>query len=148
MIETDVAMKLKETQARLGQILQQKINEYDLNIGLLHLAILVEKYPNASQKELAGKMRFTEGAMSTAVKRLIKLNILEQIPLETDLRYNRLIVTKKGNCLIKDYKEYIFQVYKDIFLGFEDDELKILDNFLEKINANLEIINNKYNKTE
>lgn len=148
MFETDVAMQLKETQARLGQILQHKIDEYDLNIGLLHLAMLVEKFPEASQKELSCKMRFTEGAMSTAVKRLLKQNILEQIPLETDMRYNRLIVTDKGKSLIKDYKDYIFNLYKNIFVGFESDELSLLSNFLQKINGNLENINNKYNESK
>lgn len=143
MFETDVAMQLKEINTKLAQLMQQKINKYDLRIGLLHLAILVKKYPEKNQKDLAKEMRFTEGAMSHCVKRLIQENILEQIPLETDMRYNRLTVTEKGENFIKEYEDYIFDVYKDIFMGFNDDELKDLDIYLKKINSNLENIQNR-----
>lgn len=126
MFESDVAMQLKEINTRIAQLMQQKINKYDLRIGLLHLAMLVKKYPDKNQKDLAKEMRFTEGAMSHAVKRLIQKNILKQIPLETDMRYNRLEVTQKGENFIKDYESYILKVYKDIFIGFNDDELNEL----------------------
>lgn len=142
MLETDVAMQLKEINTRLAQLMQQKINEYNLRISLLHLAMLVKKYPHMNQKDLAKEMRFTEGAMSHCVKRLIQEDILKQIPLETDMRYNRLVVTKKGEKFIKDYESFIQQVYKSIFMGFEEDELKELDKYLKKINKNLEMIGN------
>lgn len=142
MFETDVAMQLKEIHTRLAQIMQQKVNEYDLRIGLVHLTMLVKRYPEKSQKELAKVMKFTESAMSHSVKRLIQEDILEQIPLESDMRYNRLQVTKKGESFIKDYESYIFNVYKDIFIGFDNAELDELDRYLKRINVNLEKINN------
>lgn len=143
MFETDVAMQLKELNTKLAQLMQQKVNKYNLRIGLLHLAILVKKYPDKNQKNLAKEMRFTEGAMSHCVKRLIQENILEQIPLASDMRYNRLAVTKKGENFIRDYENYIHEVYKNIFLGFDNDELKKLDKYLKKINTNIEKINIK-----
>jgi DNA-binding MarR family transcriptional regulator len=143
MFETDVAMQLKETHTRLTQLMQQKVNKYDLRIGLLHLAMLVKRYPDKNQKDLAKEMRFTEGAMSHSVKRLIQEDILEQIPLQSDMRYNRLVVTKKGENFIKDSESYILKVYKDIFIGFKDDELNELDKYLKRINSNLEKISNE-----
>lgn len=143
MFETDVAMQLKEINTKLTQLMQQKLNKYDLRIGLVHLAMLVKEYPDKNQKYLAKEMRFTEGAMSHSVKRLIQENILEQIPLETDMRYNRLKVTKKGENFIKDYESYIHKVYKEIFIGFNDDELSELDKYLKRINSNLQKISNK-----
>ena len=142
MFETDVAMQLKEINTRLAQIMQQKVNEYDLRIGLVHLTMLVKRYPEKSQKELAKVMKFTESAMSHSVKKLIQEDILEQIPLESDMRYNRLQVTNKGESFIKDYESYIFNVYKDIFIGFDNAELDELDRYLKRINVNLEKINN------
>lgn len=140
MLERDVAMSLKSVHAGMVSIMQQKINEYDLRIGLLHLAIMVKKYPEKSQKELAKEMKFTEGAMSQSVKRLIKENILEQIPLERDMRYNRLVVTPKGETLINDYEEYLVKVYEDLFIGFKEEELVLFDNFLKKVRNNMNII--------
>lgn len=141
MIETDVAMQLKETHQKIGQILQHKIEEYGIPFGLLFLTIRINNNPDSSQKELAEQMRFTEGAMSSAVKRLIKLNMLKQVPLESDLRYNRLVVTELGKSMIDDYKEYVVKKYQDIFVGFNEDELERLQISLLKINKNLDKMN-------
>lgn len=144
MFERDVAMKLKSIYGKIGQIMQQKINEYDLRIGLLYLAILVKKYPEMSQKELAQEMRFTQGAMSHSVKTLIEKGILEQVPLKTDMRYNRLVVTERGNIFINDYEKYITEVYSQIFIGFSQEELENLDGYLKRINDNASEINDEY----
>lgn len=147
MFESDVALKLKAIHGKIGQIMQQKINEYDLRVGLLHLAILVKKFPEKNQKEIAKEMRFTQGAMSHSVKILIEKDILKQIPLESDMRYNRLVVTEKGNNLIDEYESYITSVYEDIFIGFNQDEFKNLDEYLIRINKNLDGISDiNFNK--
>jgi DNA-binding MarR family transcriptional regulator len=143
MFETDVAMELKQINSRLGQLMQQNISKCDLRVGLLNIAMLVKKYPHKNQKDLAKELRFTEGAMSHAVKRLIQENILEQIPLESDMRYNRLEVTEKGEKFIRDYESCIHKVFKQIFIGFKDDELKELHTYLKRINSNLEKMSSK-----
>lgn len=143
MIETDVALQLKETHQKIMQMMQLKIDEYDLTFGLLHLMMLIDKNPHANQKELAKEMRFTQGAMSIVVKRLLKLNILEQVPVEQDMRFNRLILTEKGKSFIKDYREHLFKKYEDMFTGFDKDELIKLHDFLLRINQNLDNMNNE-----
>lgn len=146
MIETDVALQLKETHQKIVQILQQKIDEYDLTFGQLFLIMKIDNNPEASQKELAKQMRFTEGAMSIVVKRLISSNMLKQVPLEVDMRYNRLVITDLGKAMIDDYKEYVIKVYQDIFQGFNEEELEKLFAALIKINDNLSKINNNVDK--
>ncbi|NLV88836.1 MAG: MarR family transcriptional regulator [Tissierellia bacterium] len=141
MLETDVAMQLKATHQKIAQILQYKIDEYDLTFGQLFLMMKINDNPKANQKELAKQMRFTEGAMSSVVKRLINLNMLKQVPLEADLRYNRLVVTDLGKAMIRDYKEYLIKIYQDIFDGFNEEELEKLLSALKKINNNLSKIN-------
>jgi len=143
VVETKVAIQLKETQQRIGQLLQDKIDEYGLTFGLLFLTMKIHNNPDASQKELARQMRFTEGAMSSAVKRLVKLGMLKQVPLESDMRHNRLAVTALGKSMIHDYKDYVFKRYEDMFQGFTEEELENLYNALSKINKNLEKMNNK-----
>lgn len=141
MTEREVAMQLKGTHQRVTRIMQQKIDEYGLTFGQLHLMMLIEKYPDANQKYLAKEMRFTQGAMSGVVKRLIKLNMLEQIPLELDMRFNRLVLTGNGKSMIEDYKEDLFVKYRNMFIGFSDHELMELSGYLLKINKNLDSMN-------
>lgn len=137
MIETDVAMKLKEIQQKIIQIMQLKIDKYGLTFGHLHLMRLVDKYPNASQKELAEKMRFTQGAMSIVVKKLLNLNMLEQLTSESDARYKRLVITDKGRAMLNEYIDHINKKYKDMFLGFSEEELVEINDYLTRINENL-----------
>ncbi|NLB40779.1 MAG: winged helix DNA-binding protein [Clostridiales bacterium] len=146
MLETDVAMQLKETHNKLAQVMHHKINEYDLKMGQLHLSMLVKRFPDKSQKELAREMRFTEGAMSHSVKKLIGEGILEQISLETDMRYNRLVLTQKGDSFINEYEQYVTKVYRDLFIDFQEKELVILDKLLKRINKNIEKISNILNQ--
>lgn len=142
MIKKDVAMQLKETYQRLTHIMQFKIDEYDLTFGLLFLVMLIEKNPNASQKELARKMRFTQGAMSSAVKKLIKVDMIKQEPLESDMRYNRLILTEKGKSMVDDYRDHLFKIYEDMFNGLDEEKLMKLHDILSKVNENLTNIKN------
>lgn len=142
MLKTDVAMQLKNTHQRIIQLMQLKIDEYGLTFGLIQLIMLIDKNPDASQKELARKMKFTEGAMSIAVKRLLKLNMLKKITLESDMRYHRLVVTNAGKLILDDYKDHLLKKYDDMFDGFGYDELNKLNDLLLKVNRNLENMNN------
>ncbi|HZK00454.1 MAG TPA: MarR family winged helix-turn-helix transcriptional regulator [Tissierellaceae bacterium] len=146
MIEREVAMQLKGVHQRVKQIMQSKISVYGLRFGQLHLLMLIEKYPDANQKDLAKEMRFTEGAMSVMVKQLIELKMLEQVPLELDMRYNRLVITKKGQAMIDDYQDELLIIYRDLFAGFTDEELVDLNRYLTLINNNLDDMNESNKK--
>ena len=77
--------------------------------------------------------------------------MLQQEPLESDMRYNRLVVTDLGKTVIKDYEGYVIKIYKDIFEGLHEDEIEKLHKLLIKINNNLDKINDKVclmNKSE
>lgn len=141
MIQSDVTMQIKEIYQKLTQLFQHKIDEYGLNFGLVFLTIRIQNNPSASQKELAEQMRITQGAMSGAIKKLIKLKMIEQIPLESDSRYNRLVVTDLGETMIKDYKDFVVTQYQKMFDDFDEDDLFKLHEVLSKLNINLDKMN-------
>lgn len=142
MIETDLAMHFKKIYHRVTQLMQKRIDEYGLTLGLLHIAIIIEKNPEISQKDIAKEIKVTEGAVSTSIKKLLKLNILEQIPLESDMRYRRLVLTRLGKSIIDDYRDSLPNIYREMFNEFSQDELIKLGNFLFKINNNLDNMKN------
>lgn len=141
MLKTDVALQLRATHHKMIQLMKAKISEYDLTFGLLNILVRIEKNPNTNQKQLAEDMNFTQGAMSIAVKRLIENDMIKQVPLESDMRYNRLNLTKKGKAMIASCKDHMTERYENIFYGFDDGELNQLYYFLKKINNNLDKIN-------
>lgn len=138
MIERNLAIELKVTAQKISNLMQLKFDEYGLTFGLLYLMKLIDNNPKANQKELASKMRFTEGAMSLSVKRLMKLGMVEKAQLESDMRYHKLVITDKGREVLCDYQEYLYRIMKDMFEGFNEEELKKLDEFILRVNKNLD----------
>lgn len=141
MIEANVAMHLRKTQQRLTQIMREKFDQYGLSFRLLHIAMLIDKNPNLNQKELSKMMKLTQGAISCSIKKLIELNMIDQVPLKQDMRYNRLVVTDNGKAIIDDCREHVHARYQSVFHNFTYDELVNFDRLLGKINANLDEIN-------
>ncbi len=141
MVEKDIMVQIKGMHHRIKRVMQQNISDYNLTFGQLRLLLVINKYPDASQKELAEMMKFTQGAMSLAVKRLIELDMIKQVPLELDMRYNRLVVTDKGQSMIDNYEEELEEIDKEMLKGFSDEELEVLSLFLGRINSNLDGMN-------
>ncbi|MFY9214097.1 MAG: MarR family winged helix-turn-helix transcriptional regulator [Tissierellaceae bacterium] len=141
MVEKDIMVQIKGMHHRIKRVMQQNISDYNLTFGQLRLLLVINKYPDASQKELAEMMKFTQGAMSLAVKRLIELDMIKQVPLELDMRYNRLVVTDKGQSMIDNYEEELEEIDREMLKGFSDEELEVLSLFLGRINSNLDGMN-------
>lgn len=141
MVEKDIMVQIKGMHHRIKRFMQQNISDYNLTFGQLRLLLVINKYPDASQKELAEMMKFTQGAMSLAVKRLIELDMIKQVPLELDMRYNRLVVTDKGQSMIDNYEEELEEIDREMLKGFSDEELEVLSLFLGRINSNLDGMN-------
>lgn len=138
MIEKNLIMKLKEINQKVFSIMQKKFDEYQLTLGLIYLLTLIINRPNTTQKELAKEMRLTEGAMSISIKKLIELNMVEQIQSPIDGRCNILVITEKGKGVVKEYEAYLNQIIKAVFKGFHLDELTKVSEFLNKISSNLD----------
>lgn len=138
MIEKELVMQFKEANQKIINIMQKKVDDYELTLGLLHLLMTIMHKPDTTQKELAKEMRFTEGAMSMSVKRLLKLGLIEQVQCQSDGRCNRLVVTEKGKKIAKDYKHYLYNIMQNVFKEFNVEELEMIHGFLMKINSNLD----------
>ncbi len=140
MLEARVALHLRRTHQKMTQIMRERVDQYGLTLRLLHILILINKNPELSQKELSKQMRLTKGAVSGSVKELINLAMLRQVPLEADLRFNRLVITEYGLEVINDYEKHVHNRYKEMFRGFSQTELTEFDKYLTKINQNLAYI--------
>lgn len=127
----------------LKEIMRGKLQDYDLSYRLIHILSLIKEDPLTSQKELAEKMKLTQGALSVSIKELLCKNMLEQIPLEEDKRYNRLKITELGHNTIKQCIEDIDARYRILFSNFTNEELQDFYDKLEKLNHNIDEINTK-----
>lgn len=140
MLEKDVATTLRNTHQKMSDIMRAKIAQRKLTFRLFHILILIKENPDTSQKYLAKTMRLTQGAMSGSIKHLLKLGFLKQVPLESDNRYNKLVITKKGLDVIEDHILEVDERFEKIFDNFSESELTDLNNYLNRVNTNLDAI--------
>lgn len=140
MFEKDISVTLRKTQQKLIDLNRQKIEQANLSFRLFHILVLIKEQPEWNQKDLAKAMKLTQGAISGSIKRLLNLEMIMQVPLEEDNRYNRLVVTDKGYQVIDDFESDVNRRYVDMFDGFSADDLRQFNAYLNQLNSNLETI--------
>lgn len=143
MFEKDISVTLRKTQQKLNDLNRQKIAEANLSFRLFHILVLIKEHDEWNQKDLAKAMKLTQGAISGSIKRLLNLEMITQVPLEEDNRYNRLVVTEKGLQVIEDFEADVNHRYVEIFDGFSETDLMTFNAYLNQLNSNLETIENK-----
>lgn len=143
MFEKDISVTLRKIQQKLIDLNRQKIEEANLSFRLFHILVLIKEQPEWNQKDLAKAMKLTQGSISGSIKRLLKLEMIQQVPLKEDNRYNRLVVTDLGFKVIDDFESDVNRRYNEMFNGFSEADLKLFNQFLNTLNSNLETIDKR-----
>lgn len=92
-----------------------------------------------SQKELAEHLGITPAAISGALDKLEAGGYIER-KMGTDNRFNEIVITELGKSIVSETKELFSKIDKSMFLGFSDQELIELKAFLERMNHNMQNI--------
>lgn len=148
MIETEIMQSLRKSNQKMRDIMTENISETNLSFRLFHILINIREYPDTNQKDLAKKLKLTQGALSGSLKRLLELDMLQRVRLEEDNRYNQLQVTQKGKEVLIEYEQYLEERLKVIFRDFSDEEMKDFKNLLMKLNCNLDEIQKMIRKDD
>ncbi|NLY63198.1 MAG: winged helix-turn-helix transcriptional regulator [Erysipelothrix sp.] len=137
-MEKEVSNTLRKTNKLLVDIFRAQIGQYDLTYRLFHILIMIKDNPDITQKQLAERLKLTQGAISGSIKALLSKDYLKQVPLAEDNRYNRLVLTPKIKVIINENKNLLDYRYNQMFEGFTLEELEVFDSYLQRLNKNLE----------
>lgn len=101
-----------------------------------------------SQRELASRLEISPPSIAVTAKKLEKMGYIQRKMDEKDNRMNILNTTPEGRELLgKTWKKFT-DVDVRMFDGFGAEELMELKSFYERIQANLEHINDTMKKTD
>lgn len=109
------------------------------HIILMHLS-RKERLP--SQKELAEHLNITQAAVTGALKKLELGGYIERSAGD-DSRFNEIFITELGKRVVEETKAMFAQIDTSMFLGFSEEELKILIGFFERMQSNMNDIGGK-----
>jgi DNA-binding MarR family transcriptional regulator len=93
---------------------------------------------NKAMKEIADKLKITQGTLSITVNSLVKKGYVLRTRHKLDKRVIILYLTKESIHVIKTYEELYFNLFSKLFINLEPDKVKVLEEVLIELNLILE----------
>lgn len=97
----------------------------------------LEKNGVCTQNELAKALEVSPASIAVSIKRMQKNGVVEKIADDNDLRCNRISLTEKGRELTREMHRKFDQIDKIMFTDFDENELAMLKEYLDRIYNNL-----------
>lgn len=139
----EVMHKLIQTTRQHKRVIEHWSSRIDLNCSGHRMLMYLSRVDNIpSQKDLAKHFKISPAAVATTLKKLECDGYIER-GKRTDLhdsRYNGISITEMGRKAASDTEKYFRHVDSTALEGFSNDEIEIFIGILEKIQNNLEKI--------
>lgn len=100
------------------------------------LLMLLGKFPECSQTEIAEKMEVSPAAVAVSLKKLVKSGFVSRQCNENDNRVNHMAVTDKGWKTIKASINDFNEIENAFFADFSETEMEQLEAYLRRIIKN------------
>lgn len=100
------------------------------------LLMLLGKFPECSQTEIAEKMEVSPAAVAVSLKKLEKSGFISRQCNENDNRVNHIAVTDKGWKTIKTSIDDFNEIENAFFVDFSEEEMEQLGEYLRRIIQN------------
>jgi DNA-binding MarR family transcriptional regulator len=104
----------------------------DLSINKLIALNMLYRQPGTVQKELAGFLQITPAAVSTAVRELESMGLIERKPDQADVRLMRLYLSDEANKIIAESISHRHQAISNLLSVLPVDEQHRIVSSLEK----------------
>lgn len=127
----------KYLKAPIEESLPDKLSVH--HIGLLFA--IRNSTLEVTQKDIAAKLGKDDSAILRWIDTLEEKKIVERKPFQDDRRKNQLIITEKGNHIIEEFYRIENELFKNLFEGLEDSELKTFYKVINKIKYNAQNLN-------
>jgi len=120
------------------KIMQYYLEETGVYQAQHRLLMEISRNPNVSQKEIAGIMGISPATIAVSLKKLEKGNYINKEMDEGDNRLNQITITEKGRKVVEQSKQIFESTERKVLEGFTEDEKFALLHLLQKLNANLD----------
>lgn len=137
MDEKDITGKMIRTNIMHRRIVENMLGDTGVYQGQHRILMELSKHQHHSQKELAIAMKVSTATIAIALKKLEKNGYINKVMDKDDNRLNTIVITEKGQRVVRDSKNIFDGIDKKTFSGFTDEEKEQFYGFLDKIENNL-----------
>lgn len=117
--------------------LEHRLQETGVFRGQHHLLMCIARNPNLTQKELAKLQNVSTAAVAVSLKKLEKGGYVSRMIDERDNRSNKIQITEKGLCVVRQSIHIFQEMEEQILTGFTEDEKKQFLSFLIRSGENI-----------
>jgi MarR family transcriptional repressor of mepA len=130
----------------IGRLQKARADQYLDQIGLFRgqgmLLKFLHHHDGLTHSEIAEKLEISPAAVTKVIKRLEEQNLLKRQSDPKDDRISRVFIQPEGKKVADDLHTIFHQLDERMFLGFSDDELDKLHDFLIRMQSNLQLDEN------
>lgn len=127
---------------QIDRSLKRAISRKVMDTGIYRsqhaLLMMLGKFPECSQAELAEKMDISPAAIAVSLKKLEKAGYVSRQCKQHDNRMNQVIITDKGRAAIDVSIHYFKEMEAAILKDFSMQEMEMLEDFFKRIIKNEE----------
>lgn len=106
-------------------------------LGQLPALRYISVHPGCTQKDVADFLHVSPPSVAVMVKRMVRDGMVKKAADEADMRQNRLTITPNGQELVEQSRKIFEQSDKQVYAGFNEEELQLLASFLSRLIDNL-----------
>ena len=127
---------------RIGRLhrtlFERNISQMGVHHSQHHLLMYIAKEKEIdSQKVIAEKFGITAAAVARTLKSLEAEGFIERTNVEDDSRYKKIVITEKGNDIVRESHKMFKETDESIFENFSDEDIEIFNEYLDRMQSKL-----------
>ncbi len=121
-------------------VLERCLNSTGVYRSQHRILMCISDHPNISQTELAQLNDVTAATIAVTLSKLEKGGYICRAVDESDKRYNQIIITEKGEKVVKESRRIFQEIETTMFRGFTERDFEIMLTLFDRILENLNSI--------
>jgi MarR family transcriptional regulator for hemolysin len=131
-----ISLKLTVLARQMHKRFDQSVASIGVTRSQWTLIAVIARHPAATQREVAEILEMSETSAGRLIDRLCTDGLLERRQKEDDRRAYCVHLTDAAGAIMEKISLIASEHEKDIFAGFRSEDLKKLDDYLNRLSAN------------
>lgn len=120
---------------------EKLLSDLKLFRGQAPVLLLLSEKEGITQKEIAEKLKIKPSTVTLIIRRMKRRGLILTVKDTQDKRFTKIYLSDEGKKLICRLKKVFKQLETEMFRNFEEEDLKRLENYFQKIISNLREVN-------
>ena len=134
-----IAKYISQLYRKRSSYINKEISKYGIGSGQFMFLLELYKKDGKNQEEIAEDLKMDKGTTARALKKLEEQGFLTRLKDEKDKRSNKIYLSDKAKNIREDIFNILDDWNKQITRSLAKEEVKMLEDLLEKVSKNINL---------